>query len=422
MEEKEIKTEKIGELKNDYKKKGKALLFIIGCTTLVTIVIIVVALLLTNNKKIIISFDTDGAKKVSSIKINKGNSVKLPNIEKNGFEFGGWYLNDEKVTDLTKFTKNETLKAKWIVEVAKTFKITFDSNGGSMVESIVLECGKELFLPANPTKDGYSFVSWIDENENPILDKTLLTCENITLKAKWNKEETKKEEIKKKETKPSDNINKKNNNQANEDIKKENYLSFDDIYFENYLRNQLQLTGGSKISEYDMLQLTSLTIGDSVSDISGIKFAKNLTSVSLDSDITSGLDELSSLPNLTRISLGFWKKLNIDFLKDLNNITYIYFNNPTVTGGSLSSICSGKKLKELFYYSPTDRGIEFLSECTNLEKLELIHAFDNNDDISVLLSLNKLKYIEILSYIEYSPSQDEVFKQLISRGVTYKKL
>ena len=160
-------------------------------------------MLLTLNKKITISFDTDGAKAISSIKINIGGSVKLPEVEKEGFILDGWYLNEERVTNNTKFTKDTTLKAKWISKDAETFTVTFDSDGGSKVESIVVECGKELSLPTNPTKNGYSFVSWVDKNETPILDQALLTCEDITLKANWMKEETKKEE-----TKPSNNTNK----------------------------------------------------------------------------------------------------------------------------------------------------------------------------------------------------------------------
>lgn len=82
----------------------------------------------------------------------------------------------------------------------KTFTITFDSDGGSKVDNIKVECGKELLLPTNPTKEGYTFVSWVDKNETPILDKALLSCEDITLKANWKKEET-KTDTKKEETK-----------------------------------------------------------------------------------------------------------------------------------------------------------------------------------------------------------------------------
>lgn len=170
----------------------KKKIIIIGSVAIILIAVIVAAVLLLNNKKITITFNTDGGKSVNAIEIKKGDSIKLPDTEKEGFIFDGWYLNDTRVTNGTKFTKNEELKAKWISKDAKTFKVTFDSDGGSTVEAIVVECGKELSLPTNPTKEGYSFTAWVDKNETPVLDKALLTCEDITLKAKWEKEETNK--------------------------------------------------------------------------------------------------------------------------------------------------------------------------------------------------------------------------------------
>lgn len=145
--------------------------------------------------QITISFDTDGGSAVKDIKINKNETIKLPISSKTGYEFDGWYLDNTKVSDKTKFIKDTKLKAKWIKkeEEVKTFKVTFDSKGGSQVSSIIVDCDTELKLPKNPTRDGYEFVSWVDKNDRPILDQALLACEDITLYANWQKKE---EEIK----------------------------------------------------------------------------------------------------------------------------------------------------------------------------------------------------------------------------------
>ncbi len=146
--------------------------------------------------QITISFDSDGGSSIKDIKIKKNESVKLPTPTKDGYEFAGWYLNKTKVSDKTKFIKDTKLKAQWIekeVEV-KTFKVTFDSKGGSHVNSLTVNCEEELSLPASPTREGYNFISWVDKNDRPILDKALLSCEDITLYANWEKKE---EEIKK---------------------------------------------------------------------------------------------------------------------------------------------------------------------------------------------------------------------------------
>lgn len=65
------------------------------------------------------------------------------------------------------------------------FKVTFNTEGGSNVKSINVKCGDTLKLPERPTKEGYEFVSWIDKNETPIYDDALLSCNDITLTAKW---------------------------------------------------------------------------------------------------------------------------------------------------------------------------------------------------------------------------------------------
>ena len=167
--------------------------FIIGGIVAVVVITAIVAVLLFTGKKVTISFDTDGGSPVSAIKVKKGESITLPNTQKEDFNLDGWFLNDVRVTEKTTYDKDTTLKAKWISKTAETFTVTFDSDGGSKVDSIIVECGKELSLPTNPTKKGYNFLSWIDRNGTPIYDKALLSCNDITLTANWEKEETKTE-------------------------------------------------------------------------------------------------------------------------------------------------------------------------------------------------------------------------------------
>ena len=171
--------------------------FIIGGIVAIAVIAAIVAvILLFAGKKVTISFDTDGGSSVSAIEIKKGERITLPETQKEGYNLDGWFLNDERVTDKTTYDKDTTLKAKWISKDVETFTVTFDTDGGSKIDSIKVVCGKELSLPTNPTKSGYKFLSWVDKNETPIYDKALLTCEDITLKANWEKEETKQKETK----------------------------------------------------------------------------------------------------------------------------------------------------------------------------------------------------------------------------------
>ncbi len=108
-------------------------------------------------------------------------------------------LDEEPFDFNTKIKKNTKLKA--VYEGApETITITFDSRGGSKVDSITINKGTELTLPSNPTYKGYRFVTWETANGTPVYDKALLS-ESMTLYAKWEKiEEEKPQSSKPEET------------------------------------------------------------------------------------------------------------------------------------------------------------------------------------------------------------------------------
>ena len=161
--------------------KSKLTIIICSIVGFLAIVGVIIFLVLGNNK-VTISFDSDGGSKVESIKVVKGETAKLPTPTKENSTFEGWYYNDLKANENSVFTESITLKAHWIT--SETIKITFDSKGGTAVESINLVKGETLTLPPAPTKEGFNFYGWYDENEVPILDGALLG-EDTTLYAKW---------------------------------------------------------------------------------------------------------------------------------------------------------------------------------------------------------------------------------------------
>ena len=150
----------------------------------------------TDNKEITITFDADGGKSVKNMKVKIGEKVKLPETTKENYTFEGWYNKEKKYTDddTTKIKKDITLKAKWKkkdenVQEEKSIKITFDSKGGSNVESITLSCTDNTAtvesLP-KPEKDAYNFLSWEDKHGKTILEGAKLTCDgDLTLYANW---------------------------------------------------------------------------------------------------------------------------------------------------------------------------------------------------------------------------------------------
>ena len=97
-------------------KKSLIIGIIIAVVVLAAVACVVVLLLSKKDTKITIKFDTDGGSKVSSVKITKGSSIKLPETEKEGYNLEGWYNKSTKVSNKTKYKKDTTLKAKWIKE------------------------------------------------------------------------------------------------------------------------------------------------------------------------------------------------------------------------------------------------------------------------------------------------------------------
>ena len=178
-------------------KNKKTVIAIVSAIVLIAIIAIVVMIIMKNNKKYTITFDTQGGNKIEAIKVKVNETLVLPkNPEKEGYIFLHWVDEEDKpVSNNFKVTKDMKLIAKWAEPTQELITISFDTDGGSKIEDIVLIKGEPLKLPDNPIKDGYIFKNWVskDEIEIPVYDDALLS-EDIVLKAIWEKEEKKKEQ------------------------------------------------------------------------------------------------------------------------------------------------------------------------------------------------------------------------------------
>ena len=65
----------------------------------------------------------------------------------------------------------------------KTYTVTFDTMGGSLINSITLKKGSVLGDVKIPSKDGYLFVNWL--KDGVLYDKDSPIMEDITLTASW---------------------------------------------------------------------------------------------------------------------------------------------------------------------------------------------------------------------------------------------
>ncbi len=132
-----------------------------------------------------VSFDNQGT--VETVEVTENGLIVEPTAPtREGYTFGGWYLDAEckqKVDFETyKVVGDVTLYAQWLIN---SYTVSFEENGGSSVEDITVEYGKPATMPANPTKEGHNFVGWfVDQNlTQPYTNGAIKG--NTTLYAKW---------------------------------------------------------------------------------------------------------------------------------------------------------------------------------------------------------------------------------------------
>ena len=102
-----------------------------------------------------------------------GTAIAAPaNPTRKGYTFKGW---DKEIPE-TMPAENITVKAQWEIN---QYTIAFDTAGGSEIAPITQDYGTAITAPADPTREGYTFIGW--DMEIP----TTMPAENITLKAKW---------------------------------------------------------------------------------------------------------------------------------------------------------------------------------------------------------------------------------------------
>ena len=128
-----------------------------------------------------VTFDLNGGSgTVEAQSVEAGlKATKPTDPTRTGFSFLGWYADNTKFEfETTEINADITLKAKWGVTV------TFNTDGGSDVASVVVEENKTLTKPTNPTKTNWIFNYWTKDGTTEFDLSTPLT-ESITLKATW---------------------------------------------------------------------------------------------------------------------------------------------------------------------------------------------------------------------------------------------
>ena len=131
-----------------------------------------------------IAFDTAGGSEIAPNTQDYGTAITAPAAPtREGYTFIGW----DKAIPATMPAENITITAQWKIN---QYTITFDTAGGSKIDSITQDYGTAITAPADPTREGYTFIGW---------DKAIpetMPAENVTITARWKDSEKPTGEIK----------------------------------------------------------------------------------------------------------------------------------------------------------------------------------------------------------------------------------
>lgn len=81
--------------------------------------------------------------------------------------------------------KSEAITINLTIKEIKYYTVTFDTNGGTAVESQQVREGRNISYPTSPVKNGYYFKGWYYNNKE--FDFTTPINSNMTITAKWEK-------------------------------------------------------------------------------------------------------------------------------------------------------------------------------------------------------------------------------------------
>ena len=131
-----------------------------------------------------VTFDLDGGDGTREVTMEKGHALSIPTEPtRMGYKFLGWYIGNEKYDFSMKVLEDITLTAKW--EAIQYVRVSFDSDGGSVIKSQMIEMGTKITTFEIPVKEGYKFLYWVLDEE--VFDKNMVIDKDIKLLAKYEK-------------------------------------------------------------------------------------------------------------------------------------------------------------------------------------------------------------------------------------------
>lgn len=133
-----------------------------------------------------VKFDSNNGSAFSYQNVAKWSKIKKPaDPKKDGEYFAYWAKNDNSIFnfDVETVAEDITLKAIW--SSTEYFTVSFNTDGGSYIESQRIKKGDNVTKPKTPpTKEGYAFAGWVDDLTREY-DFNQSVESNKTITAKW---------------------------------------------------------------------------------------------------------------------------------------------------------------------------------------------------------------------------------------------
>ncbi|MFI3329836.1 MAG: InlB B-repeat-containing protein [bacterium] len=139
-------------------KNKKIIIGAISSVIAIALIVVLSIVIIDANKKIYtVDFNSNGGSRVQSIEVKEGKKIEEPQSPtKKDYAFAEWQTNGITFDFDTKIEKNLTLHAVW----NDFYTVEFDTNGGTEVDSQIIEFGKFITPTNTPVKENYTFHSW----------------------------------------------------------------------------------------------------------------------------------------------------------------------------------------------------------------------------------------------------------------------
>ncbi len=136
-------------------------------------------------KRCEITYVLDGFTTNNPTELRSDESVNLEDPAITGAIFGGWYLDKNYTQPITKIKNPEddmTIYGRLLQQHSISYNLDGGVNHSSNAEFYASELGLTLYAP---TKDGYDFTGWVNENGEQVYSISVNTTGLVSLKATW---------------------------------------------------------------------------------------------------------------------------------------------------------------------------------------------------------------------------------------------